>query len=205
MTVISVEQGADPEVLIIGLEDGSRFLCRLSYLDAAFASSGAELLGRALSAEEEADLRLAGERSRAERAALRLIALREHSRAELSVKLLKRGFGDREISPVLLRLGEEGLLDDARFAELWVESRLARKYEGPAVLMARLRARGVSREGAREAVSRAAGGDREAALVERFLAAEGGPRSEDDRQVRFRLRKAGFSSGAIREAFERKS
>jgi hypothetical protein len=54
-------------------------------------------------------------------------------------------------------------------------------------------------------VRRAAGGDREATLVDRFLAAEGGPRAEDDRQVRFRLRKAGFSSGAIREALERKS
>ncbi len=204
MTVVSVEKGADPEVLNVGLEDGSRFLFRLSYLEAPYAS-GEELLGRALSMEEETDLRFAGERYRAERAALRLIALREHSRAELSVKLRKRGFGEREIAPVLARLIDERLLDDARFAELWVESRLARKCEGPAVLLARLRAHGVSREIAREAVNRAVGGDREASLVERFLAAEGGAGSGDDRLVRLRLRKAGFSSGAIREALERKS
>lgn len=204
MTVVSVEQGADPEVLNVGLEDGSRFFLRLPYLDPLFLESRADLLGKDLSEVEEASLRLAGERFDAERAALRLIALREHSRAELSAKLAKRDFRDKVTAPVLDRLAEAGLLDDARFAELWVESRLARKVEGPSVLIARLRARGVSRETARAAANRAAGGELEVLLVERFLAAEGGTPSLDDPELRRRLLKAGFSLSAVREAFERR-
>lgn len=201
MTVVSVKLGADPEVLNVGLQDGSSFFIRTSYLDipalAAFLAPGKEL-----TEEEESTLVRAGDRFRAEHSSLRLISLREHSRAELELKLRKRGFGDRDTAIVLDRLVEEGLVDDERYAELWVESRVVRKNEGPMVLIARLRAHGVSREIARTVVSRVVGEEVEVSLVRRFLAAEGGIPSREDPALRERLRKAGFSSQSVREAFD---
>jgi regulatory protein len=201
MTVVSVKTGADPEVLNVGLQDGSSFFIRTSYLE--LPSLVASLSpGNELSEEEESVLLRAGERLRAEHSSLRLIALREHSRAELELKLRKRGFGERDTAVVLDRLVDEGLVDDERYAELWVESRIIRRNEGPMVLIARLRAHGVSRDIARAVVSRVAGGEVEVSIVRRFLAAEGGLPSREDPALRERLRKAGFSSQAVREAFD---
>jgi regulatory protein len=204
MTVVSVEVGADPEVFNVRLQDGSSFLYRSAYLDPPFTAGRVAEPGKELSADEEVALSRAAERLRAEHSALRLIALREHSRSELTMKLKKRGFVERDISLVMDRLEAEDLVNDGRFAALWVDSRLARRTEGPALLAARLRSHGVSRELAREAVSRAVDEEAEVRLVERFLGAEGDQAVRDGPALRARLRKAGFSASAVRAAFERR-
>ena len=56
---------------------------------------------------------------------LRLLAQREHSRAELMRKLAGHAEVD-EISAEIERLAELGLQSDARFAEAWVRSKAAR-------------------------------------------------------------------------------
>lgn len=57
--------------------------------------------------------------------ALRLLARREHSRAELTRKLGEDG-NDADVAALLSRLEECGLLSDARFAGQFVASRAAR-------------------------------------------------------------------------------
>lgn len=57
--------------------------------------------------------------------AMRLLARREHSRAELARKLAPHGT-DEEVGAVLDRLSELGLLSDHRFAEAWLRSKAAR-------------------------------------------------------------------------------
>mgnify|MGYP001293458291 CR=1 FL=1 len=65
-----------------------------------------------------------GEPSLRERA-LRHLARREHSRAELARKLGAHGEAD-EVDAVLDRMNELGLLSDQRFAEAWVRGKAAR-------------------------------------------------------------------------------
>lgn len=57
--------------------------------------------------------------------AMRLLARREHSRAELARKLAPHGT-DEEVGAALDRLSELGLLSDHRFAEAWLRSKSAR-------------------------------------------------------------------------------
>ncbi len=76
------------------------------------------------------------------RKALSLLARREHSRAELARKLERKGFDGRHIDGVLTELEGQRLLCDARFAESFVQSRIAKGY-GPARIRHQLRERGV--------------------------------------------------------------
>ena len=57
--------------------------------------------------------------------ALRCLAQREHSRAELARKLGSLGEAD-EVNAELDRLTELGLLSDARFADAYVRAKAAR-------------------------------------------------------------------------------
>ncbi len=75
--------------------------------------------------------------------ALRHLARREHSRAELVRKLAAHG-SDAEIDEVLARMTELGLLSDTRFAEAWVRGKADRF--GAARLRSELARRGVDRD-----------------------------------------------------------
>ena len=76
-------------------------------------------------------------------AAVRLLAVREHSRAELLRKLAIKGFETAEVGSVLDDLQARGLLSDERFAEHYVAMGLRKGY-GPLRIRAELRERGVS-------------------------------------------------------------
>lgn len=84
--------------------------------------------------------------------ALKLLAMREHSRRELELKLVSKGFSPDETGPCLDQLEQEGWLSDERFCESYIRSRLRRQPEGRAVLLMRLREKGVSPEAASAAV-----------------------------------------------------
>jgi regulatory protein len=73
--------------------------------------------------------------------AVRLLARREHTRAELARKLAPHGLPE-EIDIVLNELAASGLQSDARFAESYVRSQCARL--GRARLRQALRTRGVA-------------------------------------------------------------
>ena len=74
--------------------------------------------------------------------AMELLARREHSRLELRQKLLQRGYPPELIDPVLNRLIEERLLDEARYAEIYACGRADKGY-GPLRIARELRERGV--------------------------------------------------------------
>lgn len=75
--------------------------------------------------------------------ALKLIARRDHFRAELVEKLRNKGFDDGEIDGAVARLDEIGLLDDETLAERFVEFRSVDRGWGPHRLANELRRRGV--------------------------------------------------------------
>lgn len=113
-----------------------------------------------------AHLREADRESRIYRRALHLLARRPRSTAELGRYLARLG-PPETVRAVQRRLEREGLLDDLRFARLWVTSRRARRGLGFARLRKELLARGVSREVAEEAL-RAIREEDEAELAERL-------------------------------------
>jgi regulatory protein len=95
---------------------------------------------------------------RTSRAALqkawRLLARRPYGRAELRSRLESSGFERPAVDSALGRLAELGLVDDAAFAESLIELRARRGLSGAAAV-AELEARGVDREIAEGALTRA--------------------------------------------------
>src|SRR6185312_4189888 len=77
---------------------------------------------------------------------LRLLTARSRTRAELSGQLTKRGYPADVSAQVLDRLAAVGLVDDAAFAEQWVESRRSSAGKGRRALAAELHTKGVDKE-----------------------------------------------------------
>ena len=92
--------------------------------------------------------------TRARNSAMRLLARREHSRAELRGKLVGRGFENDSVEELLQGLEDQDLLSDERFAMSLIASRAETGY-GPKRIDLELRNRGVSDELAREALAKA--------------------------------------------------
>ena len=88
------------------------------------------------------------------RAAMDLLARREHGRVELTRKLRQRGAPDELIVATLERLAEEGLLSEARYLESFVASR-ARAGYGPMRIREELAQRGLPRPAIEQALSEA--------------------------------------------------
>jgi regulatory protein len=82
--------------------------------------------------------------------ALRRLARRDHSVAELRRALLERGHGAEEVEAAVERLRRERYLDDAGFAERFARSRMTHQGLGRLRIRQGLRQRGVDR-GATEA------------------------------------------------------
>lgn len=83
------------------------------------------------------------EQAELEQAAIRLLAVREHSRVELRRKLHARYEAPALLEQVLDGLEQRGYLSDARFVEQYVSSR-KRKGFGPVRIRQELQERGVA-------------------------------------------------------------
>lgn len=78
------------------------------------------------------------------RAAMDLLAQREHGRVELTRKLRQRGAPPEMIDSALDRLADEGLLSESRYLESFIASR-ARGGYGPQRIREELAQRGLPR------------------------------------------------------------
>ncbi|GGX99666.1 regulatory protein RecX [Litchfieldella qijiaojingensis] len=84
--------------------------------------------------------------------AIRLLARREYSRAELEARLAAKGHDGEDVAACLERLAEQGLQSDTRFAEHFIRSRVGRG-QGPLKILAELGNRGIASEFARSALA----------------------------------------------------
>ena len=100
--------------------------------------------------------------------ALRSLARRALSQAEMAERLARRGFGEDEVREEVRRLRRAGLLDDEALARSLVEGFLRQGY-GRRALFARLRRRKLSRRVA-EAALGAVAEDAAAGALQRALA-----------------------------------
>lgn len=100
---------------------------------------------------------------------LRLLTARSRTRAELAGQLAKRGYPEDVADAVLDRLAAVGLINDADFAEQWVQSRRVRTGKANRVLAAELKTRGVEADVIAEALDGVDAAD-ERARAERLIA-----------------------------------
>jgi regulatory protein len=90
-------------------------------------------------------------RTSAKDRALRLLSVRSRSRAELERRLVRAGYEPDEVEAAIADLEEVGLVDDERFARELAEAK-RRRGMGRRAGLAALRAKGVDREIAEQAV-----------------------------------------------------
>ncbi|SDM07911.1 regulatory protein [Franzmannia pantelleriensis] len=138
--------------------------------------------------------------------AIRLLARREYSRRELTTRLAAKGHDSETLEACLDLLVEQGLQCDARFAESFVRSRIARG-QGPLKIHAELGQRGIDRDGIERAFDecqRDSGVDWLAlaaeVLAKRFTGPGETPR-ERARRERF-LASRGFDFEQVRHAMQ---
>jgi regulatory protein len=101
--------------------------------------------------------------------ALRVLSNRAHSSIELSRKLHRRAQSSLDVSSVMSKLREYGLVDDKKFSESFASARLANSGVGRFRILRELRAKQVSPVIAESAVSEAFAGTNEEELAESFL------------------------------------
>ncbi len=138
-----------------------------------------------------------GEPSLRERA-LRHLARRDHSRAELARKLAAHGDAD-EIDAVIERMGELGLQSDTRYAEAFVRGKAGRF--GASRLRSELARRGIDRDLIDEAIAGEcveSEGDRARAVLRGRFTEPPADAREWARQARF-LQTRGFAPDLIRK------
>ena len=146
--------------------------------------------------------------ARARATALDLLARRARTRRGLAGRLQRRGFDAETVEQVVAEMQAAGYLDDERFAEGWIESRLRLRPSSRRTLAAELVREGIGPEAARQVSGRLVSGDveREAALAaasRRWPALSGLPPQEASRKLAAHLQRRGFTWDVIREALRR--
>lgn len=132
-----------------------------------------------------------------------ILAIRDHSVAEITLKLKRKGFEQADITTALTWLEQHKLLNDTRFAERYVASLVRSKPVGPRWLQAKLREKGVAPDIVAAAMAKVYSKDLEYKLAKQ--AAEAFTRRSfngggTDPQKLFRfLISRGFSADVIKE------
>lgn len=124
------------------------------YLDGSFAFGVSMLVaaaqglreGRTLSAPEIEALRSDDDVEKALAKGLNLLSFRAHSRREMEVYLRRKRVDPEVSAAVILRLEVMGLINDAEFAQLWVNDRQRFRPRGSRALASELRQKGVDAE-----------------------------------------------------------
>ena len=183
--------------------DGSSLLFSTSYLPEAVLPDKEELLGlfepdREISPYEENAFRFAAACYQAERVALRLVARAEQNSFGLAAKLERRHFDAAVSKAVVSCLLGRNLLDDARYAEIWVRSHLSsRKAPTPQWLLASLRRRGIDRDSSLKALNKTIDSETEYEMLLKYLEKTRFSRDKRAFYLRSQLKQEGFSSEAI--------
>ena len=203
MTIVSLKTTPPLEEGVIEAEfsDGSRLLFSIGYLPEDFNANlegGLELSGQ----EEEA-LQFASSCYLAEKVALRLIARAEQSSLGLTAKLERRGHGSPVVKAVVSRLVERNLLNDERFAKLWVHSRLSYgKAQSPLWLRVSLGKKGIDRTLSVKAVETLLDPETEYALLLKYLEKAGISDGKNENYLKTQLKNEGFSFEVLERYFE---
>lgn len=122
------------------------------YLDGEFAFGLSRIVaawlevGQELSEEKIAQLQAEDENEVAFQRAVRFIGYRMRTEAEVWDKLKDNNYPEEVIRAVVRRLQRDGLVDDERFAQIWVENRAEFHPRSHRALAYELRQKGIAEE-----------------------------------------------------------
>ena len=134
--------------------------------------------------------------------ALRILGYRERSSAELAKRLRDDGYPAGVVGPLVERMIELGLVDDARFAASWARARFSAGF-GPQRVARELAEKGIADELAADAITEAVGDDDQIERARRLLGSTSlETRNERDKAVRKLVRK-GFDLRTALKAAEK--
>jgi SOS response regulatory protein OraA/RecX len=211
MLITNIKAGASLGTYLLECNDASPLEINSAYLDKSldFLAPGA-LFREEIEIDDEdaAALQDAAAATACEKAALALVTRAEQCRAGLERKLKLKKHSAEAVAAVLARLCSQRLVDDRRYAELWLKGAVARGTKGPRALSAALRAKGLDKadvsaalDAALSACTRGAGEDATAedGLLRRCAQKAGKKKNgpEGREQVRWFLKNEGFSAEAI--------
>jgi regulatory protein len=151
-----------------------------------------------------------GPQEAARQICLRLLTAGPRTRAQLAAALRRRRVPDDVAEAVLGRFAEVGLIDDAAFAQAWVETRHHGRGLARRALSAELRQRGVAADEVRAAVGTLGAQDEIATarrlVAKRVAATRGRPLPARVRHLVGVLARKGYTAGlsyqVVREALE---
>ena len=194
-------------ILKVLLDDGKEreLFLRSRYLP-QYMEMDLSVTKRDFTEEELEALQFAVQRYKAEQAAARLTARAEQCSQGLIRKLKARGFETSCAEAAVAFLTAMGVINDERYARLYLEYRIAQGGKSPRMLCQTLYRRGIPRDMALSALKAALDTERDSSvelhLLENFLGKKRirGVKNQDD--LRRRLRFEGFSREAIEEYFE---
>lgn len=86
------------------------------------------------------------EKIKALRYAYRILDIRPRTFFEMEQKLKKRGLNKETIEDIIKELKEQNLLNDKKFADLWIKEKIQRHPSGRLLIFKQLTERGVRRE-----------------------------------------------------------
>jgi regulatory protein len=189
------------EMRLLTLSDGRRLRVDAEQIARRGLASGEAIEAALLDRLKTRDLYL-----RARQTAVRLLAIRPRSGAELRMRLQCSGIPDRQIRAVLRDLIAAGYLDDLAFARAWITGRMTSRLSGVKRLRWELREKGIAAPIIEQAIQEAFEGEGAAsvevrcarALIARRLSAYRGLAPERRaRRVAGLLERRGFASGTI--------
>jgi len=139
-------------------------------------------------------------------AAVNFLKNRERSRKEIKDKLKTKDYSENVIEKVLEKLERLDIVNDKRFAEMFVRDRMKLKPKGKKVLSLELAQKGIDKNIIEEVLQDLLGGDSELELAKRVLGKvekkyaglEG--REKKDKIIKYLLSK-GFAYNIIEEIF----
>ena len=138
--------------------------------------------------------------------AMKYLTVKDRTVSEMQAYLDAKEFGEADVDAAIERLKELGILDDARYAQRFVETRLASKPVSRRHLWEQLKGHGVSEEHIRAAFETVDDGSEEenaCVIAEKFLRQFRALEPEKRRErVLSRLLGRGFSYDVSRKAYE---
>ncbi len=133
--------------------------------------------------------------------ALRLLAFRPRSIAELKSRLKRKRFSQNIVDRAIDLLVKQGLLNDEKFAKLLTQSRLGTRPAGKKRLEAEMRQKGISRDIVEKAISSVSDQEEHRAawdlVFRRFQKMKGVTRQKKKARLYGLLRRRGFSQNVI--------
>ncbi len=200
MRIESIEKARKGAKFAVSLDDGTSLLLSREVIIDFGLRKNDELSGDTVTSIMDAQLY-----RDAYYAAGRLLDYRMRTRSELDQRLLKKGYPEKVVAKVIGKMSELGLIDDSRFADAFIASKIAGKPIGKRELERGLREKGISKEAAQAAVLQVSDDDTQlelaiqAAKTKMRSLRKFEPRKRQEKLVAF-LARRGFDWDVIKKA-----